>query len=117
MREGEEVTVVDMNMIRAAREIADEFDRRLGSEITRAKRAGCKLVYKLEEEEQIGRGTIFVARIRIVPVGDEAKRKMKRHGAQAIEGRADYEDAEHAFDALKAAVDEAFTLAQDAGIY
>lgn len=106
----------DLDTLRLAATLADEFEKRFKSELAQAKRAGLKLVYKLEQEEQIGRGTLNIARIRLLPISDVQKRKFKRHQAVAIEGRADYLDPVDAFDALKTACDVAFEHARDAAI-
>lgn len=113
---GSLMSVVNLDDVRAAQAIAEEFNTKLGSEIKRADKAGCKLVYRLEIEDQIGRGELNVALIRLLPVTNRARLRMKKHGAEAIQARADFLEPEDTFDALRAAVDEAFKLAGDAGL-
>jgi hypothetical protein len=109
--------VIDLNAVRMAHAIAEEFEKKLGSEIKRAVRNGFKLTYKLEEEEQIGRGTINVARVRLLPESTNAVADLRLMGQAFIEARADYLDPGDVFDAIKAAVDAAFSLATDAGVF
>lgn len=108
--------VVDLELIKFAKKIAEEFELKLGSEIRRAKKFGFKLTYRLEDEEQIGRGTIHVARVRLIPETNRQRTRFHRMGQECIEGRADYIEPNETFDALKLAVDVVFNLANDAGV-
>lgn len=108
--------VVDFNDLKAAAFIAEQFKVKMSSEIDKARREGCRLDYRLGEEEQIGRGVIFFAEVRLVPTADSAKRKFSRCGHAYAVGRADYEDPADSFDALKDAVDKVFELAATEGV-
>lgn len=109
-------TLVDFNALIAAKRIAEEFKRRFEGDIAKAERAGYKLVYKLETEEQIGRGEIFLVRVRLIPKAHKRVRDLRRIGQAAIEGKAWYEDAPDVFDALKDAIEIAFDFASDNGV-
>ncbi len=108
--------VVDFEMLKFARAIAEEFESKLGSEIKRARSNGFKLTYRLEEEEQIGRGTINVARVRLIPETNLQRTRFHRMGQACIEGRTDYVEPKETFDAIKSAVDVVFELANEAGV-
>lgn len=117
------MTVVDLDAIREARKLAEIIERAFGDEIRRAKSHGCKLMVKLEQEEQLGRGEIGVARVRLVPETNNAKVRMRRAGiaangeaASSIEARADFADPTDTDSAIKAAIDQAFELARDGGM-
>lgn len=108
--------VLDINALLTAKKIADEFKRRFEPDIGRARRAGYKLVYRLEQEEQIGRGTINVCRVRLVPEAHSRQRQLQRLGMGAIEGKAWYEDAIDVFDGIRDAIAVAFDFASDNGV-
>lgn len=110
------MTVVDINQVRAARAIANEFSERFGNDIKRARSSGYKLMYRLQNEEQIGRGTLHVVEVQLVPVSDRAKRKLRRLEVAAVQGRADYVDPPDLFEAMRDAIDVAFEFANDQGV-
>lgn len=109
--------VISLEDVRAAAYIAAEFEAKFSFEIERAKKAGVKLLYSLDQEEQIGRGTLFFAKVRIVPIADGPKRKFRAQNATSIDARADYTEEGDALDAVKAAIDEAWTLGKDALVF
>lgn len=109
--------VINLDAYRAASYIADEFKRRFATEIAEARRCGVKLRYVLETEEQIGRGTLHVARVRIYPNAEGPRRKFHSMGQECIEGRADYIEPPDAFDAIAAALKEAWTLGKDSMVF
>jgi hypothetical protein len=111
------MTVINLDAMRAGHAIAEQFEKQFGSEIKQARAAGVRLQYRFETLEQIGRGEIYVAHVQIIPVADGVKRKFKRMGQIAIQAKAEYEDPPNAMDALKAALDEAWTLGRDAGVF
>lgn len=108
--------VLDINALLTAKKIADEFHRRFDGEIQKAKRAGYKLVYKLEQEEQIGRGTANVVRVRLIPEAHVRIRQLARLGQTAIEGKAWYDEPIDVFDGIKDALEVAFDFASDHGV-
>lgn len=116
--------VIDLDVVRDARRVAAIIERTFGSELDRAKRNGCKLLVKVDEVEQIGRGTLFKARARLTPDTNNMKTRFARAAgdsvkgtATAIEGQVDYIDPRDADEAMKDAIDEAFRLAVDAGVF
>lgn len=116
MQKVSEGNVVNLDAVRAARAIADEFEQKLGAEIKRAQKAGFKLVYRLDQEEQIGRGTVNVATVRLLPESNRQRTRFHRMGQAAIQGEVRYLEPPDVFDALKEAVDVAFGFAADAGV-
>jgi hypothetical protein len=115
--------VVDLSKVKEARRLSELVDRFFGDKIKEARRHGCKLMVKLEEEEQMGRGFIYVARIRLVPESNHAQVRMSRAAAglgiqsRVIEGRADYTEPQEAHDAIGAAIEVVLQLARDAGVF
>lgn len=118
------MTVVDLQKVRNAQRAAAMIEKAFGSEIRRARAHGFKLMTRIEAEEQIGRGEIYVARVRLLPQTDSATDKLRAIPPNAagermiaIEGRADYLEPGEAADAIKTAIDEAFTFALDNGVF
>lgn len=114
--------VINLEAVRAARAIADEFDAKLGDEIKRAKKNGFVLKYRVEAIEKLGGGeakprAFGDAVVRLLPESNRARTRLHRMGQAFIEAHAEYEDPSHTIEAVKAAVDAAFELATDAGVF
>lgn len=105
--------VLDFNVLLQAKQIADEFRRVFSGDIEKAKRAGYKLRYRLDVEEQIGRGKLFVAIVVLVPEGHSAKRKCERLGQAYMQAEARYEEPPDAIKAIKEAVECVLDFASD----
>lgn len=105
--------VVDLRAWMIAKAGAEKIAASFRAEVRKARSRGWQLLVRVEPEgyEQ----GVYVAYCRLVPVSPKLERRLRRMDPPQsyVEGRAEFDEAAHVVDALKAAIDAALEFAKE----